>query len=306
MKKILGLDLGTNSIGWALVNERENENEKSSIIKLGVRVNPLTVDEQRNFEQGKSITTNADRTLKHGMRLNLHRYKMRRNALLETLKDNGFITDDTILSENNRIVFETYRSRAKAATEQVSLEEFAKILLMINKKRGYKSSRKAKSDDEGTAIDGMEIAKQLYDNDLTPGQFTLSLLKQGKRNVPEFYRSDLVLEFNRIWYFQMQFYPQFLTEELKKELENKNRNQTWAICAKPFSLVGMKRTTKREEQKLENYEWRVKCLSEKVDLEVLAIVLQEINGQINNSSGYLGNISDRSKELYFKKLTVGQ
>ncbi|MBQ4633346.1 MAG: type II CRISPR RNA-guided endonuclease Cas9 [Prevotella sp.] len=306
MKKILGLDLGTNSIGWALVNERENENEKSSIIKLGVRVNPLTVDEQRNFEQGKSITTNADRTLKHGIRLNLHRYKMRRNALLETLKDNGFITDDTILSENNRIVFETYRSRAKAATEQVSLEEFAKILLMINKKRGYKSSRKAKSDDEGTAIDGIEIAKQLYDNDLTPGQLTLSLLKQGKRNVPEFYRSDLVLEFNRIWYFQMQFYPQFLTEELKKELENKNRNQTWAICAKPFSLVGMKRTTKREEQKLENYEWRVKCLSEKVDLEVLAIVLQDINGQINNSSGYLGNISDRSKELYFKKLTVGQ
>jgi len=28
MKKILGLDLGTNSIGWALVNEGENENEK--------------------------------------------------------------------------------------------------------------------------------------------------------------------------------------------------------------------------------------------------------------------------------------
>ena len=95
-------------------------------------------------------------------------------------------------------------------------------------------------------------------------------------------------------------------EELKKELENKNRTQTWAICAKPFSLVGIKRTTKKEEQKLENYEWRVKCLSEKVDLEVLAIVLQEINGQINNSSGYLGNISDRSKELYFNKITVGQ
>jgi CRISPR/Cas system Type II protein with McrA/HNH and RuvC-like nuclease domain len=32
MKKILGLDLGTNSIGWALVNEAESENEKSSSI----------------------------------------------------------------------------------------------------------------------------------------------------------------------------------------------------------------------------------------------------------------------------------
>ena len=45
IKKILGLDLGSNSIGWALVNEAENRDEASSIIKLGVRVNPLTVDE---------------------------------------------------------------------------------------------------------------------------------------------------------------------------------------------------------------------------------------------------------------------
>ena len=63
MKKILGLDLGTTSIGWALVNEKENDNEQSAIIKLGVRVNPLSVDEQSNFEKGKAITTNADRTL---------------------------------------------------------------------------------------------------------------------------------------------------------------------------------------------------------------------------------------------------
>ena len=62
MKKILGLDLGTSSIGWAFVNEAENKEENSSIVKLGVRVNPLTVDEMTNFEKGKSITTNADRT----------------------------------------------------------------------------------------------------------------------------------------------------------------------------------------------------------------------------------------------------
>lgn len=67
MKKILGLDLGTSSIGWALVNEAETSEEKSSIIKLGVRVNPLTVDELQNFEKGKSITTNADRTAGRSM-----------------------------------------------------------------------------------------------------------------------------------------------------------------------------------------------------------------------------------------------
>ena len=145
MKRILGLDLGTNSIGWALVDEAESKDERSSIVKLGVRVNPLTVDELTNFEKGKSITTNADRTLKRGMRRNLQRYKLRRETLVEVLKEHKLITEDTILSENgNRTTFETYRLRAKAATAKISLEEFARVLLMINKKRGYKSNRKAK------------------------------------------------------------------------------------------------------------------------------------------------------------------
>ena len=307
MKKILGLDLGTNSIGWAVVNEAENANEKSSIVKLGVRVNPLTVDELTNFEKGKSITTNADRTLKRSMRRNLQRYKLRRENLIEILKDQGFIDDETILSENgNKTTFETYRLRAKAASEGITLAEFARVLLMINKKRGYKSSRKAKSTEEGQLIDGMEVAKRLYDEDKTPGQLSLELLKQGKKHLPDFYRSDLQAEFDKIWNIQKQFYPNVLTDLLKEELQNKNRNQTWAICQKPFAIVGIKRATKGNELKIENYSWRVKALLEKMEMEELAIVLQEINGQINNASGYLGDISDRSKELYFNHQTVGQ
>lgn len=38
----------------------------------------------------------------------------------------------------------------------------------------------------------------------------------------------------------------------------------------------------------------------------MAIVIQSINGQITGASGYLGRISDRSKELYFGQQTVGQ
>ena len=308
MKKILGLDLGTNSIGWALVNEAENENEKSSIIMLGVRVNPLTVDEQKNFEKGKSITTNADRTMKRGMRRNLQRYKLRRENLIEILKENGFITDETILSENgNYTTFETYRLRAKAVTEEITLEQFARVLLMINKKRGYKSNRKAKgAEEEGVLIDGMEVAKLLYEKDLTPGQYCLQLMEQGKKQLPEFYRSDLQEEFNRIWAKQQEFYSEILTDKLKENLREKSEKATWTICKEPFNIVGIPRTTKGEELKKENFAWRTKALSEKLDLESLAVVLQKINGQINNSSGYLGAISDRSKELYFNKQTVGQ
>src|SRR5574344_1282835 len=149
MKKILGLDLGVGSIGWALVNEAENNEEKSSIIKLGVRVNPLTVDEQTNFEAGKSITTNADRTLKRSMRRNLQRFKLRRENLIKVLREYHIIKDDSVLNETgNRTTFQTYRLRSKAATEEISLEELARVLLMINKKRGYKSSRKVNNDSQ--------------------------------------------------------------------------------------------------------------------------------------------------------------
>lgn len=55
MKKILGLDLGTTSIGWALVYESENTDEKSSIVRLGVRVNPLSVDEKATLKKVKLL-----------------------------------------------------------------------------------------------------------------------------------------------------------------------------------------------------------------------------------------------------------
>lgn len=307
MKKILGLDLGTNSIGWAVVNEAETKEEKSSIIKLGVRVNPLTVDELTNFEKGKSITTNADRTLKRSARRNLQRYKLRRQELVKIMKSNGLINDESVLCENgNKTTFETYRLRAKAATEEITLEELARVLLMINKKRGYKSSRKAKSTEEGQLIDGMTVARQLYENNLTPGQFALSLLKGGKKYIPDFYRSDLQVEFDAVWNFQRQFYPDILTDDLKDSLRGKNKKQTWVICKAPFNVVGEKRETKGFEQKVENYQWRSDALTKRLDLESLVVVLQEINGQLSDSSNYLGNISDRSKELVFNNMTVGQ
>ncbi|MCQ2284172.1 MAG: hypothetical protein MJZ57_04655 [Bacteroidales bacterium] len=193
MKKILGLDLGVGSIGWAYIKQAETKDENSEIVRTGVRVNPLTVDEQTNFEKGKSITTNADRTLKRSMRRNLQRFKLRREALIDILKEHHFINDDTILAENgNRTTFQTYRLRAKAATEEISLEEFARVLLMINKKRGYKSSRKSKSaEEDGTIIDGMEVAKKLYEENLTPGQYLFQLISSDKNTKIDFYRSDL-------------------------------------------------------------------------------------------------------------------
>ncbi|MBR2637944.1 MAG: type II CRISPR RNA-guided endonuclease Cas9 [Bacteroidaceae bacterium] len=304
MKKILGLDLGVNSIGWALVNEAENKNETSSIIKLGVRVNPLTTDEQTNFEKGKSITTNADRTLKRGMRRNLQRYKLRRNNLIECLKSNNIITKDTILCEDgNRTTFETYRLRAKAATEEITLEQFARVLLMINKKRGYKSNRKANSTDEGKAIDSISIAKELYERGITPGQYIHQRLSLNNNYIPEFYTSDLRAEFDRIYAKQQEYYPDILSQELYDEISGKNSKATYAIINSHGITTA---ENKGADKKRTTYSWRNDAVSKQLPIEIVAYVLVELNGAINNSSNYLGAIGDRSKQLYFEHMTVGQ
>lgn len=309
MKKILGLDLGTTSIGWAVVNEAETAKEQSSIIDLGVRIVPLTVEEQGNFEKGKAITTNADRTLKRSMRRNLFRYRLRRDALIRLLQEQGWITSQTVLAEKgNATTFQTIRLRAKAATEEVSLEEFARILLMINKKRGYKSNRKTdKSEaEEGSLVDSMSVAQELFDKGLTPGEYANDLLQKGKTLIPDFYRSDLESEFEKVWFVQSAFYPDLLTAELKETLKGKTEAQTWVLCQNAFAIVGEKRKGTRQEQLKENYAWRAEAVKKKVSLEQLAVVLQKINAQLKNASSYLGKISDRSKELFFKNQTIGQ
>lgn len=321
-KTILGLDLGTNSIGWALVKEANDSSQKSEIIKLGVRVIQYDTfnvvdrksgkvtdsrDPVNDFASGKGLSPNAKRTKDRGARRNLQRYKQRRDILIEILKKHGFISADTPLTEvGKNTTHQTLMLRAKAAHNKVDLHDLAKILLAINKKRGYKSSRKSKGEDEGMAVDGMTVAKKLYDESLTPGQYVFKTLSEGKKYIPDFYRSDLRNEIKLIWDKQMEFYPTQLTKDLFHEIEDKKKVHTYKILEAPWGLKGLKQTGKRDEQRLEKYKWRKQALSEKLELEELTIVLQEINGELANSSGHLGAISDRSKNLYFNKITVGE
>lgn len=304
MKLILGLDLGVNSVGWAVVREAENEGEVSHIEQAGVRVVPVSSDEQQNFERGKSITTNAEKAAAHCARINLHRYKLRRKNLIECLKANNFINEDTLLYESgNRTTFETYRLRAKAVTEEITLEQLARVLLMINKKRGYKSNRRIKNDADGEAVDGMEVARRLYDEGITPGQLMLQLLNDRKNYVPGFYRSDLLDEFDRICKVQQAFYPEILTDEFVTKIRGASKKATaYAFHSVGIEVADIGGKDKRRRQ----YELRVMGLDKQLDCEEVAYVLSEINGAIGKSSGYLGEISDRSKELYFGRLTVGQ
>ncbi|MBX3256715.1 MAG: type II CRISPR RNA-guided endonuclease Cas9 [Chitinophagaceae bacterium] len=305
-KTILGLDLGTTSIGFAQITEGENP-EQSSIERIGVRVNPLTTDEQTNFEKGKPVSVNADRTLKRGARRNLDRYQDRRKNLIDALLKANIITKDTILAEEGKnTTHQTWYLRAKATKEKLEKEELARVFLAINKKRGYKSSRKAKNEDEGQAIDGMAVAKRLYEENLTPGQLAYQLLKEGKKHIPDFYRSDLQAEFDKVWNRQKEFYPEIFTDEFYLELKGKGQRATSASFWGKYQFNTAENKGNREEKKLQAYRWRSEAISKQLEKEEAAYVITEINSNLNNSSGYLGAISDRSKELYFNKETVGQ
>ncbi len=92
MKNILGLDLGTNSIGWALIQTDDEGSEYQRKIKLGSRIIPMTQDILGAFEGGAPIQTQtAARTQKRGMRRLYERRALRRERLLRVLHILGFL-----------------------------------------------------------------------------------------------------------------------------------------------------------------------------------------------------------------------
>lgn len=80
MKNILGLDLGTNSIGWAVVTMDEN-NQTNPRIKLGSRIIPMSQDVLGKFDSGVTESQTAMRTSYRSARRLRERYLLRRERL---------------------------------------------------------------------------------------------------------------------------------------------------------------------------------------------------------------------------------
>ncbi len=91
MKTILGLDLGTNSIGWALIKQNFEE-KQGEILGLGSRIIPMTQDVLDDFGSGKpSITSSAKRTEYRSVRRLRERNLLRRERLHRVLNILDFL-----------------------------------------------------------------------------------------------------------------------------------------------------------------------------------------------------------------------
>jgi CRISPR-associated endonuclease Csn1 len=106
MKKVLGLDIGTNSIGGALINlpeKFEDYGKEGNIEWLGSRIIPMDGDYLQKFESGALADTKAAfRRGKRGSRRLKHRYKLRRARLIKIFKALGWIDETFPLDESRK------------------------------------------------------------------------------------------------------------------------------------------------------------------------------------------------------------
>lgn len=142
MKKILGLDLGTNSIGWAVVNAEEvnRENETSflkplSIDAAGSRIIPMDAAILGDFDKGNSYSQTKERTDKRMARRIRERCLLRRDRLHRVLNLLGFLPEHFAKELNRYGKFATdsepkiaWRKNAEGKFEFIFQESFREMV----------------------------------------------------------------------------------------------------------------------------------------------------------------------------------
>ncbi|WP_310379294.1 type II CRISPR RNA-guided endonuclease Cas9 [Flavobacterium sp.] len=228
MAKILGLDLGTNSIGWALIDDKLNK-----IIGIGSRIFPMGVE---NLGDGDNeMSKNASRTGARGVRRQFFRRRLRKKVLLKSLSENNMcpmsLKDFEDWKKTKQFpthklatwfALNPYELRQKALNEKLSLEEIGRIFYHLIQRRGFLSnSRKGGSDDgaifKGNAkegkigiddtlesIEGKTLGSYLYEiypKENQPFQDGLERIRNRYTT-----RKMYIDEFELIWEKQSQFH----------------------------------------------------------------------------------------------------
>jgi CRISPR-associated endonuclease Csn1 len=223
-KKIFALDLGVTSIGWAMVDEKTSGR---SILGLGSRIIPLSVDDNNEFSTGNAISKNAKRTQKRSQRKGYDRYQLRRQNLIVFLEQNGLMPDQTLMQLPP---LSLWGLRAKSATEKITAVELGRVLYHLNQKRGYRSSRadESSTDKKETeyVAEVMSRYAQLKESGHTLGQHFLRALQEAHdRHIPYrikqqvYPRQAYLEEFNAIIAEQRK-YHRFLNDDCIEHLRS--------------------------------------------------------------------------------------
>ena len=153
--KILGIDMGISSLGWALVEENRKR-EDNKIIDTGVRI--FTKAENPKTGASLALPRREQRGARRVIRRKVVRMKAIKNLLIDHLaldKKDLFTSSDkgseTIYKAKNKK--DIWLLRKEGLERKLTNKELARILTHIAKRRGYKSNAKSDaSDDEGKKV----------------------------------------------------------------------------------------------------------------------------------------------------------
>lgn len=238
----LGLDIGTNSVGYALVEMSQDE-KLEKIITLGSRI-IKEEDIHRTFKKGKTETKCAERTTYRGTRRTYDRYVKRRERLKTILKEKGMFSSELInIGQGNKgekSEMALYKLRAEAPNKQITLEELGRVLYLLIQRRGLKINKKEVSSKDTEYLEEVKRLTELLEKkENTIGQLLYNSVldkstEEKKEDVSQneeskpitrlrghtFLREKYIEEFNQIWDKQAEFYPEVLTNELKETLRD--------------------------------------------------------------------------------------
>lgn len=93
MKHILGLDIGTNSIGWSVLEANDELSQVHKIVGAGSRVIPMDAGTLSDFDKGKTISQTAERTKCRAARRLFERAILRRERLHRVLRILKFLPE---------------------------------------------------------------------------------------------------------------------------------------------------------------------------------------------------------------------
>ncbi|MAV31165.1 MAG: type II CRISPR RNA-guided endonuclease Cas9 [Cycloclasticus sp.] len=137
-KKILGLDLGSNSIGWALLEEVNGE--ANSIIDIGSRIFTKAVEEK--VPTPKNVKR---RDMRLGRRV-LQRRARRKQRMLNYLVSLDLLSNELLRNHQPEIILnelgDPYELRSKALDEKLTRYELGRVLLHFVARRGFLSTKK--------------------------------------------------------------------------------------------------------------------------------------------------------------------
>lgn len=211
----LGLDMGTNSIGWAII-EHDNSNQPVALVDCGVRIFQEAVDLKTR------VPKNRTRRDARSARRLVSRKRMRRKNLLRILLQNNLLPGDSV--EREKILtdiklFEPYQLRRKALDGKLELYELGRVLYHLCQRRGFQSNRKAASDDDGVVKTAIStLGKEILDSrSRTLGEYLASQKTKRRRNTG---RAMYAEEVDAILKKQGEYYPNILSQAIKVAIHN--------------------------------------------------------------------------------------